>query len=117
MRAIAKQRFADAAGTGGNDNTRISPMRTKKRGKSVAGQCQLRETAGGVDEVAAVSLDNGARESQTDRALIVTPVAKLRRLEGAVNGAKNVGPRLIDPLAERGRSCLSIGEKISTHAC
>jgi hypothetical protein len=114
VRAIRKQRLSDAAGSGGNHDPGTSAMRADKRCIAIAGQCQSRETAADVEKFAAVRFDNGARQSQTDRAFVITPVAKLCRLEGAIDGAEHVRPGLIDALTQRRWACLGVSEQIST---
>jgi len=109
-----KQRLADAAGSGGNHDPGTSAMRAEQRSEAVTGQCQPRETAGDIEKFLAMRFDNGARQSQTDRAFVVTPVAKPGRLEGAIDGAEHVRPGLINALTQRRRTCLGVGEQGST---
>src|SRR5205823_4862218 len=114
--AVPKQRFADASRSGDHDRARPSLVRAEECCESIARKRHMRIAIGRVQEIAALAGDNRPRQPETDCAFTGVPIVNAGVAKCLLDCLRDIAPRLLDALAERGRAGLRVAKHFTIEA-
>src|SRR5439155_23167132 len=114
--AVGKERVADTPRSGDHNRARVALVRAEEGWESIARERHVCVATGRVQEVAAVARDDRPSQPETDCALTGVPIVDGGVAKRVLDRLRDIAPRLLDSLAERGGTGLRVAKRFPMEA-